>query len=126
MRRLLLAPVLALALCGAAASQAPTPLPRVHQPTTIIPTGRCVAVDGDTFSCGADLLRLKSIYAPELGEPGADKAKAALQSLLDQPNVRIVTRWRDRWGRLIVELYVNGVRIRQRHIGPRAGRGSQH
>lgn len=96
----------------------PAPDPRVT---------RCVAVDGDGFRCGkGPRYRLSHIYAPELSEPGGELAKGTLQAILDDPGVRIHPRRRDRWGRVLVDLYVNEQRIRQRHISPRGGRASEH
>ena len=74
---------------------------------------RCRAVDGDTLRCGAERIRLRGIYAPELAEPGGAEARARLQRRLEEGEIRLDRRGRDRYG----------TRIEQRDIGPRGGRG---
>lgn len=86
----------------------------------------CVAVDGDTLRCGHQLVRVRGLFAPEIGEPGAERAKERLQNVIGSGRVRLDPRAYDRHGRLIADVYVSEVRIRQRHIGPRGGKGLNH
>jgi len=82
----------------------------------------CRAVDGDTLRCGRERVRLLNIYAAELSEPGGVEARARLADLV-LGLVYIDRRGRDQYGRTLAVLYVDGHRVRQADIGPRAGRG---
>jgi len=84
---------------------------------------RCRALDGDTMQCGAERVRLYDVYAAEWNEPGGRAARRNLQRLLASGEVRIVRHGQDRYGRTLADVYVNGRRVVQRDIGPRAGRG---
>ncbi|MFN7753427.1 MAG: thermonuclease family protein [Pseudomonadota bacterium] len=84
---------------------------------------RCRAVDGDTIRCGSERIRLRGVYAPEMSEPGGAEARARLQRRLDEGEVRLDRRGRDRYGRTRADVYVGGARIEQRDIGPKGGRG---
>ncbi len=48
-------------------------------------------IDGDTFKRQSSTknVRLKNVYAPELGKPGGYAAKRELQRLIDYENVSI-------------------------------------
>lgn len=85
---------------------------------------RCLAIDGDTLVCDRQKIRLTNVYAAEMNEAGGAAAKRRLQSLVSAGEVRLVTHGTDRYGRTLAEVYVNGRRIEQADIGPRAGRGS--
>jgi hypothetical protein len=86
---------------------------------------RCLAVDGDTLVCNRQKFRLTNVYAPELGEAGGAAAKRRLQSLVTGHEVVFKRFGHDRYGRVLAEAYVEGRRIEQADIGPRAGRGSR-
>lgn len=86
---------------------------------------RCVAIDGDTLVCDRQKIRLTNVYAAELTEPGGTAAKRRLQAIVRGGEVNIRPHGRDRYGRILAEVYVNGRRIEQSDIGPRAGAGSQ-
>lgn len=86
---------------------------------------QCVAVDGDSLVCGAQRVRVAHIYAPEKGEPGYEEATRRLQARIDSGVVTLEPKALDR-RRVVAKVYVDGVQIRQRDIGPRAGRGSGH
>lgn len=85
---------------------------------------RCVAVDGDSLVCERKKIRLSNVYAAELKEPGGQAARKKLQELIKGRDVVIVPRGTDKYGRTLAEVYVDGRRIEQSDIGPRAGRGS--
>lgn len=85
---------------------------------------RCVAVDGDSLVCENRKIRLSNVYAAELKEPGGQAAKKNLRNLIAGKDVVIVPRGTDKYGRTLAEVYVDGRRIEQADIGPRAGRGS--
>ena len=86
---------------------------------------RCIAVDGDTLVCNRQKVRLTNVYAAELNEPGGSAAKRRLQSMISSGEITLRPFGHDRYGRTLAEAYVNGRRIEQSDIGPRAGRGSQ-
>src|SRR5258708_33021761 len=86
---------------------------------------RCIAIDGDTLVCNRQKVRLTNVYAAELNEPGGHAAKRRLQSLVSSGEVALRPLGADRYGRTLAEVYVDGRRIEQADIGPRAGRGTQ-
>jgi micrococcal nuclease len=86
---------------------------------------RCIAIDGDTLVCNRQKFRLTNVYAAELNEAGGAAAKRRLQSLVAGQNVELKRFGHDRYGRVLAEAYVDGRRIEQTDIGPRAGRGSR-
>jgi endonuclease YncB( thermonuclease family) len=85
---------------------------------------RCVAVDGDSLVCDRKKIRLSNVYAAELKEPGGQAAKNKLRNLITGKDVAIVPHGTDKYGRTLAEVYVDGRRVEQSDIGPRAGRGS--
>jgi endonuclease YncB( thermonuclease family) len=85
---------------------------------------RCIAVDGDSLVCDNRKIRLSNVYAAELKEPGGQAAKKKLQALIAGKNVVLVPHGTDKYGRMLAEVYVDGRRVEQADIGPRAGRGS--
>lgn len=85
---------------------------------------RCIAIDGDTLVCNHQKVRLTNVYAAEMNQPGGGAAKRKLQALVQNRDVGFVTHGHDRYGRILAEAYVDGRRIEQADIGPRAGRGS--
>jgi hypothetical protein len=85
---------------------------------------RCIAVDGDTLVCNHQKVRLTNVYAPEMNQPGGSAAKRKLQTLVQNREVALRPHGKDRYGRLLAEAFVDGRRIEQGDIGPRAGRGS--
>ena len=86
---------------------------------------RCIAVDGDTLVCNRQKVRLTNVYAAEMNEPGGAAAKRRLQTIIASGEVTLRPFGHDRYGRTLAEVYVNGRRIEQADVGPRAGRGSQ-
>jgi hypothetical protein len=85
---------------------------------------RCIAIDGDTLVCNHQRVRLTNVYAAELNQAGGYAAKRRLQSLVASGEVVLRPYGQDRYGRTLAEVYVNGRRIEQVDIGPRAGRGA--
>jgi hypothetical protein len=86
---------------------------------------RCIAIDGDTLECNRQKVRLTNVYAAELNQAGGYAAKRRLQTIIASGDVTLRSLGRDRYGRTLAEVYVNGRRIEQSDIGPRAGRGAQ-
>jgi micrococcal nuclease len=86
---------------------------------------RCLAMDGDTLVCNRQKVRLINVYAAELNQAGGAAAKRRLQSLIRSGHVTLKPFGKDSYGRVLAEAYVNGRRIEQADIGPRAGRGSR-
>ena len=85
---------------------------------------RCLATDGDTLVCSHQKVRLTNVYAAELNEAGGRAAERRLQALIASSEVTLRPLGQDRYGRMLAEAYVNGRRIEQDDIGPRAGHGS--
>jgi endonuclease YncB( thermonuclease family) len=85
---------------------------------------RCLAIDGDTLVCNHRKVRLTNVYAAELNQAGGHAAKRRMQALVSGRDVQIRPFGTDRYGRTLAEVYVNGHRIEQTEIGPRAGRGA--
>src|SRR3954469_4995616 len=86
---------------------------------------RCIAIDGDTLVCNHHKVRLTNVYAAEMNEPGGASAKRRMQALIASGEVTLRPFGEDRYGRTLAEVYVNGRRIEQADVGPRAGRGAQ-
>lgn len=85
---------------------------------------RCLAIDGDTLVCHRLKVRLTNVYAAELNQAGGSAAKRRLQALVQGREVVLKSYGHDRYGRMLAEAYVDGRRIEQADVGPRAGRGS--
>ena len=85
---------------------------------------RCAAVDGDTLVCNYQKVRLTNVYAPEMNQPGGSAAKKKLQARVQNREVALRAHGKDRYGRVLAEVFVDGRRIEQTDIGPRGGRGS--
>lgn len=85
----------------------------------------CRAIDGDTLRCGRERVRLKGVYTPELKEPGGAEARQRLQQRIQGGELRIERSGRDHYGRSVGSAYVNGRRIQQQDISPKAGRGAR-
>lgn len=85
---------------------------------------RCLAIDGDTLVCERQKIRLTNVYAAELNQAGGRAAKQRLRALIASGEVVLRPHGTDRYGRVLAEVYVNGRRIEQGDIGPRAGRGT--
>ena len=94
-------------------------------PAAALAGERCLAIDGDTLVCNHRKVRLTNVYAAELNESGGHAAKRRLQALVSAGDVQIRAYGTDRYGRTLAEVYVNGRRIEQADIGPRAGRGAE-
>ena len=85
---------------------------------------RCLAIDGDTLVCNHRKIRLTNVYAAEMNQPGGAAAKKRMQAMIAAGAVTLRPMGTDKYGRTLAEVYVNGRRIEQEDIGPRAGRGS--
>ena len=59
-----------------------------------------------------------------MNQPGGSAAKKKLQALVQNREVALRTHGKDRYGRVLAEVFVDGRRIEQADIGPRAGRGA--
>ncbi len=97
----------------------------LYWPLAVVAGERCLAIDGDTLVCNHRKVRLANVYAAELNQPGGYAAKRRLQVLISSGEVLLRPYGQDRYGRTLAEVYVNGRRIEQADIGPRAGRGAQ-
>ncbi|MCA3121405.1 MAG: thermonuclease family protein [Rhodocyclaceae bacterium] len=80
---------------------------------------RCRAVDGDTLRCGGERIRLMGIYAPERAEAGGSEARQRLQALINSGRVHMETAGRDKYGRVLAYVYVDGRRLVQERRPPK-------
>jgi micrococcal nuclease len=79
-------------------------------------SGRVVAVkDGDTIevlhSLKAERIRLADIDCPEMGQPFGNRAKQLTGSLVFGKEVLIKATGKDRYGRTIGEIFVDGMSV---------------
>jgi endonuclease YncB( thermonuclease family) len=86
-------------------------------------TLRCRALDGDTLQCGAERVRLRDIYTAEMNEAGGAQARRNLRSRVDGRDIQLKRYGQDRYGRTLADIYVDGRKLEQADIGPRAGNG---
>ncbi len=84
---------------------------------------QCRAVDGDSLLCGTERVRLHDVYAAEFNQAGGRAAKRNLEALVHRREVVLQRRGKDRYGRTLADAYVEGRKIVQADIGPRAGNG---
>ena len=78
-----------------------------------------MAIDGDTLRCGRERVRVDGLHAPELSEPGGQQARQRLQRRIQSGEVIIERKGRDKYGRTLGRLYVDGNRITQADLGPK-------
>ena len=78
-------------------------------------TGRAVIVDGDTFSLAGEKIRLVGIDAPESFNSRCEreldlglKAKQGLRQLLDEGSIELDRDGKDRYGRTLALVFVDG------------------
>lgn len=94
--------VLALAACAASAGE------------------RCSALDGSTLQCGRERVRVEGLSAPGLNEPGGPVARQRLQRVLQAGEIVIERKARDKYGRTLARVYVNGNRVTQLDVTPKS------
>lgn len=107
-----------LASCDASAISSPDRPALEHQEPTSAASeatlvGRVVSVtDGDTLTVLVDnqqvRVRLAEIDAPERGQPWASRSRDVLRAIVDGESIQIVETDRDRWGRLVGRVYLEG------------------
>jgi endonuclease YncB( thermonuclease family) len=68
----------------------------------------CQAVDGDTLACTQGRVRLRGVDAPERGESGYRAAQRELQRRTSGGRVTVVPHHRDRYGRVVGDVYSRG------------------
>jgi len=93
---------------------------------TVAARSACFAIDGDTLVCGKERIRLANVYAAERNEPGGAAAKARLSGLIRSGQVNIKRVGKDKYGRTIANVSVNGRPVSQPDFGPRAGHGAEY
>lgn len=81
------------------------------------------ANDGDSFiTTNDEKVRIAGIDTPEKGHPGAAQAKRYLKKLIDGKKVRIIPKARDKYGRIVANVYQNGRSLRKKIKKRRFGR----
>lgn len=101
-----------------AAKVAPAPAPQAIAPFQ----AQCInVVDGDTVDVGAGQatyrVRLAYIDAPELAQPFGPEAREFLTRRCMGKPVLVTQRGRDKWGRLLAVIDVNGSDLSQAMVG---------
>src|SRR5262245_28625526 len=86
---------------------------------------RCTAFDGATLQCGRERVRVEGLKAPSLNDPGGQEARALLERRIRQGELVIERGERDRFGRTLARIYVNGKRITQLDLEPKPGRSAR-
>ncbi len=86
---------------------------------------RCSAFDGSTLQCGRERVRVEGLRAPTLNEPGGPEARARLDRRIRQGELVIERQGRDRFGRTLGRIYVNGKRITQLDLEPKGKQASR-
>lgn len=84
------------------------PLKSLSQGDTILSSWQIQVIDGDTFRYGNERIRVRGVNASELLEPGGLEASIRLENLLTQGEVRIISRGRDVYDRLVADVFVDG------------------
>ncbi len=78
--------------------------------------------DGDTITVRMDpsgrqeRIRLATIDSPEMNQPFGQAAKQSLSSLVFGRKVKIVEMDRDRYGRIVAEVFVDGLNVNLEQI----------
>lgn len=75
-------------------------------------------IDGDTFRTtkpinGENRIRIADFYAPEINQSGGKVAKNKLIRLVGNKTVTIKPKAKDRWGRIIADVYVNNQDVKK-------------
>ena len=75
--------------------------------------------DGDTFKIdrtirGTNRIRLNKVDTPEKGRPGHQKATAITKRMIENKKVTIEPVAKDKYGRLIANVYKDGKSVRAR------------
>jgi peptidoglycan hydrolase-like protein with peptidoglycan-binding domain len=71
--------------------------------------GKLTIIDGDTFYADGEKIRIYGFNAPELEELGGYLAKLRLESLLSSGIVTIERKSKDKYGRTIAKVKINGI-----------------
>jgi endonuclease YncB( thermonuclease family) len=79
---------------------------------------RCRAMDGATLQCGGERVRVEGLSGPGLEQPGGEDARARLQRRIQAGEIVIQRKGRDKYGRTLGRIYVNGNRITQLDVTP--------
>ena len=80
---------------------------------------RCSALDGSTLQCGRERVKVEGLRAPALREPGGVAARDRLQRRLQAGEIVVQRKGRDKYGRTLARVYVNGNRITDIDVGRR-------
>ncbi len=65
-------------------------------------------------------MRVEGLSAPGLNEPGGPVARQRLQRVLQAGEIVIDRKARDKYGRTLARVYVNGNRITQLDVTPKS------
>ena len=82
--------------------------------TAAAPETGCRVIDGDTLRCGRERVRIQGVDTPEKGQPGYDAAKERLRQLTEGKRLRIERVAKDRYGRTVGKVTVDGEDVGKR------------
>lgn len=68
----------------------------------------CIATDGDTLRCGHERVRIRSIDAPEMRQPGGREARDALAEMIRDRTLSYSRDTCDRYGRTLAHVTADG------------------
>ena len=69
-------------------------------------------IDGDTFKISSnEVMRLEDVDAPEINSESGRKAKRELEELILNKRIEYEEQARDDYGRLIVQVWVDGTNV---------------
>lgn len=87
----------------------------------------CRVIDGDTLQCGRERIRVQGVDTPEKGQPGYEAATRRLRELTEGKSIHIERKAKDRWGRTVGKVTVDGEDVgkrlkREGHVKPKKPR----
>jgi endonuclease YncB( thermonuclease family) len=92
---------------GPSRSTRPTTSPRPR----FVSQEKIRVVDGDTIRIGRERVRIIGFDAPEMSQPRGPAAKARLDQLLRGGTVTMMRHGKDKYGRTLALVYVNGKNV---------------
>jgi len=84
---------------------------RDGQQARLLDEWRIRLIDGDTFSYGAERIRIRGIDTPEVSESGGFEASQRLDLLLREGPIMVIPQALDVYGRIVADVYVNNQNV---------------
>jgi len=80
----------------------------IYSKKKVLTNSKIKVIDGDTFYYNGNKYRINGIDTPEKGQYNYEKAKNRLKSLLENGNIEIEEVAKDKYGRTVAKVRVNG------------------